>query len=1350
MLKPNQISIETPKIPASQIETRTPEEINRERFGTLISSLERINIVGLEAFQAFSSAQRPKEGNGQFWFKLGQDNFYNCALLSDGQIIATRSYGNGANRKNGKTIGFGELCRLSKTQDGGVFYLPDQPLGAPLKDFVAESDDLRAEFDEGTQDQQWEKIEAIAACGLVPTFTLTSGGKSLHAHWKLDQFLPVAQVQNLNRIIAILLLSDPAVTHVPQPMRAPGFFRKEKGNEQALIQFSEQRYSYDEAIAALRRYANSIGVPFPAGMCDEWWSGAKFFRLTKEHNHSADSELIKALEVGYEGWKAQNEQKRLEAQKRRVAAEIKRKERGLTGKTLIEAINEAEERLSTPSFYNHPSHNWKGTDSHSRGCCPFHHSTSGNSAWTNDQTGKTAYHCATCTDSKPVYAFGYWLMDRHGIKDVPKGKQWVELAKDFLTSNGFEVPDDGWRPSRQLKKQKQGETTILSREQVATKNWVPFLSAQGDGRQYFGTGIANDIEAVLSSDSRGLYAQAGTPGTGKSTSAAAVAKVAKRQGQSLIAITPQETSAKGLSLPSALGVPYRKDNFRGSDSFSACTNALIPNALNANWSGQTEGNEGVLLLDEASESNQLLSGLKSAERVKRNTAQGLLSTRQVVVAQSATLKQYDIDFYKHLGGFKGSEVHLDAIASAPWPRNIEIYHQSRMIEEGAHESKYEGDLDPKPQLLYEAIEAAKTAQTDGTAVVITSNSQKPNSRWGTMFLDKVLKTEVPGENITRVDSQTTKDSEHPAKVLIESGDVSLLPGEVFVLSPSAETNISFHGGAGVKKILWITLDTGNKTVERLIQDCRARGKEGVEIIQKIAISDYIGKLPHGDAFTPDAVLKDIKLQISNGGAKRFHKLLGGQALDENDPIVQDYCKREADKSCSLIGKALILPKVLKDQGHIVSSEEVCEYSDLVEDFNKRLDQYREKAIAQWNDTIANAEIIEKSTVESLERRGYYSISEWFAIQRFKVENLLGNRLTEKVQDGAIVSCNEGIALTPALVDVVDRQRQVKRWRRSFDLIQTPFDWFVKSIRKLDGETPSALESANSTFAQFVELEELGILAFVREQALMDAFPDWNYESFLTAKKPSAAFQAAMVKEFKDKAFTTKDPRLVAIAQKLSEKGVLERVCALLGIRNVEKDQAGAVTPGNVLTIIRRFFEVRTFRSKSARINGFSGATILSFDDRSHRVYSDLLVLDDLKPATRLEEVATRETLLSVDQSSPIRSNMFPIWEEQRKVSVVRASESVPLLQQLEDISLCNKGTDPCNSIPNWLEKGGVRLDKALEPEPEPAPTIGARVTRISAQGWSGIVKAIKDGIAHVLYFGDTEPTRTPLNDLVNA
>lgn len=1306
--------------------------------------LTKTLITGFDAFKLFCSLQSPKPEGSEFWFKLGHNWFFHGELSQTGEFTITRSLGSREKGRRDVNVSHNPLFingpaqavnlpafktfnLLSKKKDGGVFYLPDQPVGAPEKDRVTTSNDVRCEFDDGTTQEQWGRLEEFTRLtGLAPTFSLSSGGKSIHAHWKLDKFYPIADVVYLNRLVAVLMLSDEAVSHVPQPMRCPGFNRKGKGH-QAIIQVSGDRYSFERVREALRTYAEAIGIRFPESITEEWWKGTPALIKKAGFYHQPNSLLIAKFNTGLEAWEEEQQAIAKARVEQKVRSEIKRKELGLTGTSLVDALNQTCDRLGADAFDN-PSHDWKWSGNRARGCCLWHDSTSKSSAWiTNSNNGAWLYHCNVCTDGRGINAFSYWLRENYGIEKYPRGKEWVEKAKEFLSLHGVQYEEPEFKPNRQKAKSEATGADEPSRKDRAYENWVPLLSTSGDDRPFFGDALANTVSDKLRKGDRALIIQSGVPGTGKTTAATKAAEIIKGRHESLIAPTPLETSARTLS--EKLGIPYRKDNHSGDESFSCCTNSFIPDATNVDWARRSEKKGGVALWDEASETLGLISGFSKDARVKRNIGQDLASTRQINVAQSATIKQYDVEFYQNLGAHSDKEVVVDAIAKAAYPREISIYTQQRELIQRANDSEVRSTPDPKVDLYQKVRNLAPPAKEHGHAIVITSNSQQLNSRWGTMLLEFSLQD--LGVPITRIDSQTSKDPSHRAHKLSKQGDITINAGEIFILSPSVETNTSIHCSKEVSRCSVINLDTGSMTVERLLQANRVRGREGLAIEQHIVISDYIGRLPHGDAFTPEEVLADIKRQASNNGAKHFHALLKGEAFEDQDWVVQDYCRRTADYACSMVAKDRILPEVLKAQGHSVSivmvpqDKESCAARRAI---SNQLDEYRLSAIEEWNDSISKALIITQEEKEDFDRRGEYSLDEWYSIKRFKIERILGNRLERKVQDGEVIECNEGIELTPDYVDAVDRKRLATAWHRTFDAFQAPYDWFIKSARKMDGVAPSIMDSSNSAFARNMALETCGIGPFFRKNAIHEtAQIAINYEGLLMMEKPSKGFQDVMVKKFKDRAFTSQTPELRAIAEYLSQNDELEKIAALLGIRDVERNKEGKATIGNVLTIIRRWYGVRTMRSQSVRVDGWKGATIITLDDRTHAAYSALLGADKIQDVEMRFQLGI-DTYLDNASEGVHRSQLFTVWEESRKVSGALALDFVPLLQRVEALSLCNKGTQTQTPLNTWLSELGAKQD-----EDKPTFKVGQRVRRTDAEGWGGVVRAVRDAVVDVLF-----------------
>ena len=564
------------------------------------------------------------------------------------------------------------------------------------------------------------------------------------------------------------------------------------------------------------------------------------------------------------------------------------------------------------------------------------------------------------------------------------------------------------------------------------------------------------------------------------------------------------------------------------------------------------------------------------------------------------------------------------------------------------------------------------------------------------------------------------------------------------MSPSAESNQSYKAAPGVE-IKTINIDTGNMTVERLLQSNRVRGVDGQTQDQHIFLSEHKGKLKHRGALTPDEVLADIKDKEANNSIKLVQAVLKGEPLDKQHYVLQDYCHRIADHNCSLLGKSIILPQVLAEQGHTVTIVPQSDYdaiADELDTLKKELDLTRQQASQTYYQREAAAQRRTKEWVEETQKSGQYSEDEYYEIQRYKTESMLGNHLTRKVMNGAIVECDEEIELTPALIEAHEKRRLTTAWRRSFELNQSIFDWLLSDASRLEGNVPSLIEASESKTAKNLALEEYGIAQFVRYHAIWTIDVHQDYDSILNAKKPSEAFQRQIIHSNIDQAFSRENPELKAIAQRLSQPGELEKLTSILDV-DVQRNKEGNVTAGNILTIIRQYYGAATFKSNAIRANGQTGATVICFDDRADVIYKLTLKADKLERIN----LSRDEIMAHIKQAltGVYRQMLFPVWEQHRKVRGVLSLEDVSLFERALNTSLTNSDTNLSFSLPEWisgLETNESNTNSTFE--------VGQRVSRSDLDGWGGFIKAVKDGICEVLFDLESVAKAIPFGKLVIA
>ncbi|MBW4465076.1 MAG: hypothetical protein KME07_06505 [Pegethrix bostrychoides GSE-TBD4-15B] len=407
-----------------------------------------VGLSPFEQWQRFCCTLAPKDGSSEIWLKFGHNQFFVGEFSHSGRFDIWATKGAGAERVRTDNLGdaYTHLSKLCLEQPGGAFYIPTQPIGSPTKEAVATTDDIGIELDSISRSEQLEQYADFSrVTGLEWAMLIGSGGKSVHAHLKLDEHRPVEQVQPLRRATCLGLRADPVTVRLHQPMRASGLYRKEKQSYQELLSASDARYTPEQIIAGLKKWFAHLDWQFPDSLSEAWWR-EKFHPLlkgsannTEQHKLDTARELLAAGEAGFLADKAA-------AQAVRESRETERRlytaQQQLTGKvSLVDLVTQTEERLGADAF-NWSGHNWKFSGDHARGCCPFHQSASGSSGWIAPAGDGWAFHCTACTDDKPISPFAYWLYLKNGFNTpYPRGREWVEAAKQFLSETGVAVPD---------------------------------------------------------------------------------------------------------------------------------------------------------------------------------------------------------------------------------------------------------------------------------------------------------------------------------------------------------------------------------------------------------------------------------------------------------------------------------------------------------------------------------------------------------------------------------------------------------------------------------------------------------------------------------------------------------------------------------------------------------------------------------------------------------------------------------------------------------------------------------------------------------------------------------------------
>lgn len=411
----------------------------------------------LSDIQEFLKIWQPKNGSNEIWLKTGHDTFYKGEIGKDALKLWETS-GGGRNRTLGERIkgdGWEYLLNLSQNQDGGVFYIPTQPQGFPLKECVDATDDIGVELDGIDRDKQLTRYaEFEKTSGLKFAALLSSGGKSIHAHLKFNQHVPLDVATPIRRLTTLVMRSDPAVINVHQPMRFPGFYRREKESYQELLGLNEfATYTPEQILEGLQKCFERLRWQWPQVSDfedDEWWR--QFQRLISSASQLNEVEKGRAirdlLAVGFTEWWARKEQERAEKQAKLQKRLIEIKQSGKFN--LVDAVSQVCDEVGAEAF-NWAGHDWQWSgNSKARGCCPWHESSTRSAGWISNETTdkRWLYGCTSCLgEGQQINAFEYWWRLEHGASaKYPDGKDYAIAAEKFLREHGVAVPE--WNESK--------------------------------------------------------------------------------------------------------------------------------------------------------------------------------------------------------------------------------------------------------------------------------------------------------------------------------------------------------------------------------------------------------------------------------------------------------------------------------------------------------------------------------------------------------------------------------------------------------------------------------------------------------------------------------------------------------------------------------------------------------------------------------------------------------------------------------------------------------------------------------------------------------------------------------------
>ncbi|MBD2066265.1 primase C-terminal domain-containing protein [Leptolyngbya sp. FACHB-671] len=196
------------------------------------------------------------------------------------------------------TDGFAHALDLSHA-GATIYFYPNQPQGGISNAHVTGTHLVFYEIDDLPLNQQWEALNQLQErTGLEPAAVVFTGGKSLHVYFRLEKKIDPKHWLRLNRKLAVIQNSDPAICNAARAMRLPGLVRRKlidgKLSEPAQITLEQWRnatYSPEDFEVAL----DSTGL-FPHNLSNERWRQWQKAKREKEETSAilqkSESDLI--------------------------------------------------------------------------------------------------------------------------------------------------------------------------------------------------------------------------------------------------------------------------------------------------------------------------------------------------------------------------------------------------------------------------------------------------------------------------------------------------------------------------------------------------------------------------------------------------------------------------------------------------------------------------------------------------------------------------------------------------------------------------------------------------------------------------------------------------------------------------------------------------------------------------------------------------------------------------------------------------------------------------------------------------------------------------------------------------
>ena len=455
---------------------------------------------------------------------------------------------------------------------------------------------------------------------------------------------------------------------------------------------------------------------------------------------------------------------------------------------------------------------------------------------------------------------------------------------------------------------KAAEIRALAEQWEAFPENVSWLDTQ-----YFGPAILEKIKAAGSErSSLGVF---GATGTGKTYALKAVRDWAKAQGRQLIYISVKESNTRSAGRD--LGLDYRLDvessNENRYPDVAACAAALIENARGINWERQVSP-DAIVIIDEFDLFASVMAGTASGNNsleLQRVFAK-LGQTGQTFVYLSAQLKKRHRQLMERLTCCDRSE--MIGIRKAAVPKKIILCDDTARPDSETEVEGTDYEASPAPSFKNLLLDRIKAESLKGENLLIMTSAQLPDSKLGTMLIERFLLEECGVSSTLRLDSQSNKDPAHPAFKIAEKDYIEAMRAVQCVIpSPSLQEGFSLKFGPGAGDSHFhaaFIFDSGGTLPEQTIQQV---GRDRHDTKTWVCIAPGHTRKTFGGTTAPAEVRRQLQAMAQQKEVKLLDIANSSSPLRWDSAYFSFYCEDVAQANASDRGQGLE-PRALFQSG----------------------------------------------------------------------------------------------------------------------------------------------------------------------------------------------------------------------------------------------------------------------------------------------------------------------------------------------------------------------------------------------------------------------------------------------------